>query len=401
MSGMHGGHAPLRGNSGGVPIRDADVTLAEVLKQAGYATGGYGKWGLGDAETTGSPYRQGFDEFFGYYDQVHAHSYYPDYLWLNDRKIALPGNQARRSDGLTGDKRGTYSADAVMQRARSFIRRNKDRPFFCYIPTTVPHSEMLVPEDSLRQYRGRFPEIPYVSKHYASQRTPRAAFAAMVTRLDAEVGKILALLKELDLDEKTIVFFTSDNGGQKSGGPDGPFFRANAPLRGYKGDLFEGGIRVPFIVRWPGHVAPGTTSDHISAFYDVLPTLAELAGASEFVPEDIDGISMVPTLLGQDGQTVHEFLYWERASYDANTGKIRPKTLAQAVRMGRWKAVRPAQGRLMELFDLQEDVAESADVAAQNRDVVVKIEQIMQREHQDPPPQLEPDSSSNHGWRFR
>ena len=193
MTGLHSGHGPVRGNSGGVPMGDADVTVAEVLKQAGYATGGFGKWGLGDAETTGIPYRQGFDEFFGYYDQVHAHSYYPPYLWHNDRKYLLPANSGRESDGLTGEKRGQYSHDEIVAKALDFIRRNKDRPFFCYIPSTIPHTELLVPDDSLREYAGKWSEPnPYVTpeKHYSDQLQPRAAFAAMVSRLDREVGRI-------------------------------------------------------------------------------------------------------------------------------------------------------------------------------------------------------------------
>jgi len=399
MTGLHMGHTPVRGNSGGIPLRDADVTVAEVLKRAGYVTGGFGKWGLGDAGTEGVAHRQGFDEFFGYYDQVHAHSYYPPYLWHNDRKSPLPGNSGRESDGLTGERRGQYSHDEIMAKARDFIRRHRDRAFFCYVPSTIPHTELLVPDDSMRQYAGRWPEPnPYVTerKHYADQAAPRTAFAAMVSRLDREVGRIVDLLEELDLDDRTIVFFTSDNGGQGSGGPDAEFFEANGPLRGYKGMMYEGGLRVPMIVRWPGRIEAGAVRDHPWYFADVLPTLAELAGVD---PPAVDGISVVPTLLGKPGQKNHEFMYWERSGFDPQTGLLRPKTLVQAVRMGDWKGIRQRPGAPLELYDLSADVGEMTDVSGRHPEVVARIEQIMASAHEPPPPQIEPEGTG--GWLFR
>lgn len=399
MTGLHSGHTSVRGNSGGISSQASDITVAEVLKQAGYATGGFGKWGLGDAETEGVACRQGFDEFFGYYDQVHAHSYYPPYLWHNDRKYPLPGNSGRE-DGLTGERREQYSADEIMDKARDFIRRHKDGPFFCYVPITIPHSEWLVPEDSLRQYAGKWDEPePYItpSKHYADQPQPRAAFAAMVSRLDREVGRIMDLLRELSLDERTIVFFTSDNGGQGGAGTSPEFFKANGPLRGYKGSMYEGGLRVPMIVRWPGRVRPGTTSDFVWYFPDVLPTLAELAGAQP--PAGLDGVSVVPTLLGQPGQQEHPVLYWESAGYDAKTGLRRRGSLVQAVRLGPYKGIWTERSGSMELYDLSQDIAETNNLADSRPGEVAEIRKIMSGARFDPPPQLEPDSPPGRAFR--
>jgi arylsulfatase A len=404
LTGYHGGHAPVRGNSGGIPMRDADVTIAEVLNQAGYVCGGFGKWGLGDFDTAGVAYNQGFDEFVGYYDQVHAHSYYPMYIWDTREKLFLAGNSGRDRDGLTGAKRGTYSSDVIMERAQAFIRKHKERPFFCYIPSTVPHTELLVPEDSLSQYAGKWPEPnPYIteSKHYQDQPQPRAAFAAMITRLDKEVGRVLSLLDELGLADNTVVFFTSDNGGQGAKGlPDAKFFAANHPLRGHKGSMYEGGLRVPMIVRWPDRVEAGAVDDHPWYFADVMPTLAELAGAGEHLPADVDGISVLPTLLGTGGQQTHRYMYWETAGYDPQ-GKIRPQSLTQAVRMGDWKGIRKGPGARMELYQLDRDVSETTDVAASHAKVVAQIGALMAEAHRDPPPQREPEPDGIHGWRFR
>ena len=400
MTGLHLGHTPVRGNSGGISLRDEDITVGEVLKQAGYATGAFGKWGVGDAFSPGAAYNQGFDEFFGYYDQVHAHSYYPPYLWHNDKRYPLPGNSGRESDGLTGERREQYTHDEIMNKALEFIRRNKDRPFFCYVPSTIPHTELLVPEDSLSEYAGKWPEpTPYVtkSKHYSDQLQPRAAFAAMVTRLDSEVGRIMQLLEELDLDDNTIVFFTSDNGAQGGGGPDPAFFKAGGPLRGFKGMMYEGGLRVPMIVRWPGKVAAGAISDHVWYFADVLPTLAELAGVEP--PAPVDGVSVAPTLLGQPGQKSREYLYWERSSFDRTTGLIRSASLSQAVRLGDWKAIRAKPQSPIELYDLARDVSETTDVAAQHPAVLARIEEIFEQAHEDPPPQREPESPPNRAFR--
>jgi arylsulfatase A-like enzyme len=397
MTGKHMGHTSVRGNSGGIPLLDDDVTVAEVLKSAGYATGGFGKWGLGDAHTTGEATRQGFEEFFGYYDQVHAHSYYPAYLWHSDRKYYLPGNSGRESDGLTGDVRTQYSHDEIETKTINFIHQNRDRPFFCYVPFTIPHTELLVPEDSLDQYAGEFSEPnPYVTdrKHYQDQRQPRAAFAAMITRMDRSVGRILRLLELLEIEENTVVFFTSDNGAQGGGGPDLEFFKGNKELRGDKGTFYEGGIRVPMIVRWPGKIEPGATSDHVWYFADVLPTLAEIGGVREAVPEGIDGISVVPSLVGPEQagrpQKEHDYLYWELGSGNR---------LRQGLRMGEWKAVRNGPDQPIELYNLSEDPTESTDLAEDHPEILSKMEQQLADARTEPRPQVEPETDND--WRFR
>jgi arylsulfatase A-like enzyme len=383
MTGFHMGHTSVRANTGGIPLRPEDVTVAEVLKQAGYATGCFGKWGLGDIGTEGVPWKQGFDEFFGYLHQVHAHFYYPPYLWENDRKFPLPGNQ----DG----KRTTYSHDVIAERALDFIRRHRDRPFFCYVAFTIPHLELLVPEDSLAEYRGKIPEDkPYRDprNHYAPQDYPRAAYAAMITRMDRDVGRILRLLAELGLESSTIVFFTSDNGGAGRLWGD-EFFQSWGPFRGHKQNLYEGGIRVPMIVRWPGRVPAGRVSDFAWSFQDFLPTAADLAGIKP--PAGIDGISVLPTLLGQR-QSPHPYLYWELPRYDSKTGTFPDPVPMQAVRMGHWKAVRPKPGGPVELYDLARDPGETTDLAARMPDLRRKLEELMAQARTPPRPQKEPAS---------
>jgi len=387
MTGLHMGHTPVRGNSGGIPLREEDVTVAEVLKEAGYATGCFGKWGLGDAGTSGVPTRQGFDEFFGYLHQVHAHFYYPEYLWHNDKKVPLPGNAS--------GKRGQYSHDVILERALEFIRRNRDRPFFCYVPATIPHVELVVPEDSMRPYRGKFKEefIKDPRPGYISARESFATYAGMISRLDDGVGQIMALLRRLSIDDNTVVFFTSDNGAQ--GGPWQrlvEMFNGSGPLRATKGSMCEGGIRVPMVARWPGKIKPGTLNEHVWYFADVMPTLAELPGATP--PKGLDGISIMPTLLGEEvasrKQREHEYLYWE-----LGTGK----RLRQAVRMGNWKAIRPQSGASLELYDVSTDIGESNNVATQHPDIVAKIEVFLKTCRTPPRPQIEPKKPP--GRRYR
>lgn len=380
MTGYHQGHASVRGNSGGIPLLPEDVTVAEVLQEAGYATGCFGKWGLGDAPTTGIPTKQGFDEYFGTLDQVHAHFYYPEYLWHNEEKYPLPGNQ----DG----GREQYSNDLFTEFALKFIREHKDEPFFCYVPFTIPHTELLVPEDSLAEYRGTFPETPFVYEgHYAGQETPHAAFAAMVTRMDGYVGQIMALLRELGLEENTLVLFTSDNGGQQdSDGVDLEFFHGNWPLRGWKGVLYEGGIRVPAIARWPGKIAPGTVSNQVWAFWDVLPTLAEIGGAK--APAGIDGISIAPELLGT-GLVEHPTLYWE---------VVRRGELYQAIRMGGWKAVRHGKDQPTELYYLPTDIAEKFNLAGTHPERVQEAERLFVTSRTEPRPQIDNDPPDGRYW---
>lgn len=355
MTGFHMGHAWIRGN-GDIPLRPEDVTVAEVMKTAGYTTGVMGKWGLGREETTGLPGKQGFDESFGFLNHQHPHRQYTDHLWKNGEKIAV-------------DPEKDFANDLVTRASLDFIRKSKGGPFFLYLAYSTPHAEIRVPEDSLNEFKGKFPEKPFVNEAadkrvaggYRSQPTPRATFAAMVTRLDRDVGRVLALLKELGIDDDTAVFFSSDNGPHKEGGADPSFFESAGPLRGIKRDLYEGGIRVPMIVRWPGKVKPGSVSDQVWAHWDFLPTAASIAGAK--APEGIDGISMLDALLGKP-QKDHEYLYWEffERGYD------------QAARFGDFKAVRHGVEGLLELYNLKSDLSESTNVADKHPDVTAKIE---------------------------
>jgi arylsulfatase A len=364
MTGQHTGHTPVRNNGGARCLYAEDVTVAEVLKQAGYATGGFGKWGLGTENSTGAPWKQGFDEFFGYLHQVHAHFYYPYWLWTNDVRFFLPENEGR--------KRSRYSHDEIQRQALAFIRRQKDAPFFCYIPYTLPHVELVVPEDSVKPYCGKWKETPLPDPRpgYIGAEEPYATFAGMVSRLDRSVGEVLALLKDLKLEDNTVVFFSSDNGPQGDQWQRvADFFHGAGPLRGYKGGFYEGGIRVPLIVRWPGKIKAGTTSDHLCAFWDVLPTAAEIAGVAP--PPGLDGTSFLPALLGRK-QEPHEFLYWEMP---AGQGR------SFAVRLGDWKAVKPKPAAKVELYDLKDDLAETRNLADQQPALVKKLQTIADKAH--------------------
>ena len=349
MTGLHMGHARIRGNAK-VPLEPGDVTVAEVLKAAGYSTGAIVKWGLGNEGTTGHPNRQGFDEWFGYLDQTHAHNYYPEYLWRNERQWQLRGN--------ANGQKGEYSPDRFTSAALNFLRINQQRPFFLYLAYTLP-----LANNELGSKTGNGMEIP-TDKPYSNENWPQVEKnkAAMITRLDDDVGKILDKLKELKLEGNTIVFFSSDNGPHKEGGVDPKFFQSSGPFRGIKRDLYEGGIRVPFIVRWPGKVKAGSTNDAVVTFWDFLPTAAELGRSSP--PKGIDGISFVPALLGLKQTNHHEFLYWE---FHEGGSK-------QAVRTGDWKAIRLAPGKPLELYNLKSDVGEKQNVAGEHPDVVERIE---------------------------
>lgn len=387
MTGLHMGHTSVRSNPGGVPLEAADVTVAELLKPAGYRTGCFGKWGLGDIGTEGVPWEQGFDEFFGYLHQVHAHYQYPAFLYQNGERYPLQGN--------TGGRRTTYAHDVIAEQALHFIRRSKEQPFFCYVPFTLPHLELLVPEDSMAEYRGRFPEPkPYrdPNNHYAAQPEPRTALAAMITRLDRDVGRILALVQDLGIDEQTLVLFSSDNGAASPLWQD-DFFQSTGGLRGHKQNLYEGGIRVPLIARWPGKVPPGAACAHPCGFWDFLPTACEIAGVR--IPPHGDGISILPSLLGHEGlQRRHEFLYWELPRYDAATGRFYEEVPMQAVRMGPWKAVRPKPDAPLELYNLEQDPGESVNVAAGQPAVMARIEEFLKRARYEPRPQTQPA----HDW---
>jgi len=323
------------------------------------------------------PSRHGLDEFFGYYDQRRAHFYYPEYLHRDGEKVELP-NRVREEPRSPGAGpalvRGRYSHDAIAEEALAFLDRHREGPFFLYVPVTIPHAELQAPDDAYAPYvkngRSIFPETPFAEDHYGAQTMPHATYAAMVSRLDRDVGRILDKLGDLGLDRRTIVFFTSDNGPSVEGGSDPGFFDSNGPFRGVKRDVYEGGIRVPMIVRGPGRIPAGRTSDEVWAMWDVLPTLAALAGAK--TPADIDGISMVPSLTGRGRPAPHAALYWE--FYEQGS--------KQAVRAGRWKGVRqPMITGNVEVYDLVTDPGETRDVAAGNREVAARLARLLDEAH--------------------
>jgi arylsulfatase A-like enzyme len=358
MTGLHTGHARIRGNSL-VPLRPEDETVADYLKETAHDTALIGKWGLGEAGTTGTPNRKGFGYFFGYLNQVHAHNYYPDYLWRNEKRVRIAGNVVK--DGVAVQQ-SQYSPDLLTKEALSFLEKRRDQPFFLYLAYTIPHAN-----NERGKLEGNGLEVPDDAP-YSQEPWPQVEknYAAMITRLDRDVGRILRRIGELGLDKETIVFFSSDNGPHREGGADPHFFRSAGPLRGHKRDLYEGGIRVPMIARWPNTIRPGTVSDHVCAFWDLYPTVVDLAPAA-LTPNKLDGISIVPTLTGKGTQKRHEFLYWE----------FHERGFQQAVRMGDWKAVRRKTGAALELYDLKRDVGEQKDVAAENPDVVRRIEEYL------------------------
>jgi arylsulfatase A-like enzyme len=371
MTGLHTGHTAIRNNGLDRHLHDSDVTIAEVMKQGGYATGGFGKWGLGRETTPGVATKQGFDVWFGQYSQTHAHFYYPYYLMSNLERFPLPENEGR--------KRGRYAADVIQEHALKFIETHAraGRPFFAYVPTILPHVELTAPEESWQEYKGKWRKFARADPRpgYIGSEDALAEFAGMVARMDRQVGEIMATLKRLGIDENTVVFFTSDNGPQPGAWRDifVEFFDGAAGRRGAKGDFYEGGIHVPLIVRWPGRIKPGTVSDLPGYFPDVMPTLAELAGATAHLPKT-DGISIAPTLLGKPGQRKHEFLYWEAASAVQTVNQ-------QAVRWGDWKAIRGRTANDWELYNLKSDGKETTNVAAQNPEVMKKIHAIIAAEH--------------------
>ncbi len=363
MSGKHSGHTSVRSNGGGTPMRAGEETVASILKEAGYATGGFGKWGCGGRGSTGVPEKHGFDVFLGYYDQVHAHSYYPPYIVRNSEEVPLKNNRGG-SDGET------YSHYVIVDEAMSFIRENKEKPFFCYMPITPPHGIFDIPDSdpAWAIYKDR--NWPEDAKRYA----------AMVNMVDRQVGEILDLLKELSLDENTIVFFCGDNGGNdyfKDAEHPRGFHGANVnpttgvEFRGTKGTLYEGGLRIPMAVRWPGRIAPGQVSDLLWYFPDVLPTVAELTGAT--APDDVDGMSILPELVGEEAagrkQPDHEYLYWE----------IGPQI---AVRKGDWKAILPGAKREWELYDLSRDLSEKNNVATDHPEILAELKRHAEAAHE-------------------
>ncbi len=354
MTGLHTGHTWIRGNGGNatdVPLRDKDVTIGMRLRDAGYRTAVIGKWGLGGPDE-GSPARKGFDYSFGFLNQTHAHEQYTDHLFRN--AISVPVSPK------------DYANDSFTSEAAAFIEKEDAKPFFLYLNYTVPHAELLVPEDSLAPFRGTFPEKPFVNPRadgsgYRSQLTPHAAFAAMITRMDRDIGRLVDLVQAKNLDRRTLILFMSDNGPHVEAGGDPAFFNSSGGLRGVKRDMYEGGIRVPMIARWTGTVPAARTTHFAAAHWDIFPTLEEAAGLK--ISPGLDGISILPTLRGRP-QKPHDFMYWE----------FHEGGFLQAVRMGSWKAVRVAKDKPLELYDLDSDVGEQHDMAAEQPAVVKKIE---------------------------
>jgi arylsulfatase A-like enzyme len=380
MTGLHTGHTPSRGNRrvkplGQFPLPDSSFTVAELFNKQGYVTGAYGKWGLGSVFNEGDPQKQGFRHYFGHYCQSYAHRYYPEFLWDDGEKILLNNNDSLRD----------YSADIIHSKALEFIQTYKDSSFFLFLPYTIPHAELILPEDEVfESNRGKYlPEKNFIGNDYftedynpygyASQDEGHAAFVSMVLRLDRYVGEILDELEKAGITGNTMIMFTSDNGPHQEGGADPDYFISNGGLKGIKRDLYEGGIRVPFLVSWPAEIRAGTESDHISVFYDFLPTMADLLDDDENIKTD--GISFLPTLLNEEDQPEHEFLYWE---FHERGGK-------QAVRMGKWKAIRldiqENPDAQIELYDLEMDPSEGINIADEYPELVQKCKQIMESEH--------------------
>ncbi|MFI4874215.1 MAG: arylsulfatase [Blastopirellula sp. JB062] len=388
MTGKHPGHAAVRNNyreqnlpaetialdlefAGQRPLPPQEVTIAEMLKQRGYATAAIGKWGLGQFGTTGDPNRQGFDLFYGFNCQGHAHNHYPKFLMRNRVKEPQPGN----TRGATGE---TYSQDQFTKTALQFIEENQKKPFFLYLPFAIPHLAIQAPESSTAEYTSTIPEEDYKHKGYIPHPTPRAGYAAMITHMDRDIGKIMSKIAELGLDDDTLILFTSDNGAtyDRLGGSDSVFFESVANLRGYKGSLYEGGVRVPLVARWPGKIAPGQVSDLPSALWDMMPTFAEITQTQ--APKDIDGISLAPTLLGDGEQARHDYLYWEFPAYGGQ----------QSVRWGKWKGIRQNMMKKnnpdplkIELYDLEADPGESQDLAKRRPEIVAKLAKMMADAH--------------------
>ena len=411
LTGKHTGHAFIRGNDewnergdvwdykkvfldptieGQRPIPNNTVTLGTQLKKAGYETGIFGKWGLGAPKTDGIPNLQGFDFFYGYNCQRQAHNLYPGHLWLNTEKVLLnnelisPGTKLDSladpydDNNYSKFRQNEYAPEKIHEKALSFIKANKDKPFFIYYASPLPHLPLQAPKEYVDKYRKIFgEEKPYIGNDgYFPNRYPRATYAAMISYLDDQLGEIVSTIKELGIYENTIIIFSSDNGPTYLGGVDFNYFESSKPFsNGYgrtKGFVYEGGIRIPLIASWPNHIKPGRTSDHISVFYDLMPTLCDIAEIEP--PKDIDGISFKSVLLNQE-QKQHDFLYWEFPSYNGQ----------QAVRIGRWKGVRKNifDGNLaIELYDLETDLEEKLNVSSQYPEIVKKMESIMKQEHE-------------------
>lgn len=374
MTGLHTGHTYVRGNKeakpmGQLPLPEDAVTVPKLLKSRGYRTALIGKWGLGGPGSSGTPNNQGFDYFFGYLCQRHAHNYYPEFLFRNDQRVLLANKVAgERDDGAgVATEKVEYSHDLIAQEALQFIEENRELPFFLYLALTIPHAN----NEAGRQGMEVPSYGPYADADWPD---PQKGHAAMITRMDGDVGRLLEKLEDLGIDEDTLVLFSSDNGPHKEGGADPAFFNSSGPLRGAKRDLYEGGIRVPLVARWPGRIEAGSGTDHVCAFWDFLPTCCDVAGA--IPPDNTDGFSFLPTLLGKpEHQRTHRYLYWE----------FHEQGKKQAVRMGHWKGVRLNVAKdpdgPIELYDLRADPGETADVAGEHPETVARIASLMKVAH--------------------
>ncbi|MGN6435763.1 MAG: arylsulfatase [Agriterribacter sp.] len=395
LTGRNAGHSYIRGNyelggfedekeGGQMPLPEGAFTIGHLMKQAGYTTGAIGKWGLGMFDNTGNPNKQGFDYFYGYVCQKQAHNFYPTHLWENGKWDTLNNpfiyvHSPLSADATDSDfdkfKGKDYSVTKMAEKTFSFIRQNRNKPFFLYLPYTGPHVSLQAPEEAIKEYLGKFDEQPYYGdKGYASSKYPLSTYAAMITYMDKQVGLIMDLLKELKLDENTIVLFSSDNGATfDAGGVNTEFFNSTAGLRGRKTDLYEGGIRAPLVARWPGHIAAGKVTDHISVQFDMMATLADIVGIK--APQN-DGISFLPTLLGKnDKQQKHPYLYFE---FPERSGQV-------ALRIGDWKLVKSNMKKdrnaPWELYDLSKDNAEASNIASQHPELVKKAALLLQQSH--------------------
>lgn len=368
MTGKHIGHAYIRGNKGykgedgsqyDEPLKDEEITLGEIFKSAGYKTACIGKWGLGGPNSEGHPLNQGFDRFYGYLSQLNAHNYYPQFLWDNNKKVMLNGEK--------------YTHDLVIAQAVDYIKNSNGDPFFLYLTPTIPHADLKLPKEHIGEYENSFLETPFAGGGYTECSNPRATFAAMVTHLDSDVGRIISLLKELNIDDNTIIVFTSDNGTHSEGGHDPYYFESSGGFRGQKRDLYEGGIRTPFIVRWSSVIKEGSVSTHVSSFWDFMPTMCDLIGVS--TPKNSDGISYLPTLTSKGKQQKHDNLYFE---FHEMGGK-------QAVIKDNWKLIRlnaqTPEKVYYELYDLSSDPTERHNLYAQEKTRVKEMETIMNKQH--------------------
>lgn len=415
LTGMHSGHTYIRGNDewgsrgdvwnysamfddpsleGQRPLPDSILTIAEILKKAGYKTGMVGKWGLGAPGTEGVPNKQGFDFFYGYNCQRQAHTYYPTHLWRNEERELLnnriipphssnlaPGADSLDPKSYKDFSLNDYAPELMHKEALRFIEDNRNSPFFLYYASPIPHVALQAPSRWVDYYREKLgPEKPYLAENnsgYFPNLTPRATYAGMISYLDEQVGDLVSKLKELNLYNNTLIMITSDNGPTHSaGGADTPFFNSARPFitkKGRtKGSLYEGGIRVPMIAVWPDRISPGTLTNHISSFYDVMPTLSDVIEDTD--PLNSDGISFLPTLLGKPQVSQHEYLYWEFPGYNGQ----------QAVRMGKWKGVRTDMfdgNLILELYNLEKDIRETTDVGPENPEILKQIKEIMREQH--------------------